>query len=58
MKYEQTELDLRLDWEKDMDENIEILISFAHRVLMDAQGGNLVKNRHEGYGLLSVSPRQ
>lgn len=53
MKYEQTELDLRLDWERDMDENIEILVSFAHRVLMEAQAGNLVKNRHEGYGLLA-----
>ena len=53
MKYEQTELDLRLDWERDMDENIEVLVSFAYRVLMDAQGGNVVKNRHEGYGLLA-----
>lgn len=53
MKYEQTELDLRLDWERDMDENIEILVSFAHRVLMEEQAGNLVKNRHEGYGLLA-----
>lgn len=53
MKYEQQELDLRLDWERDMDENIEVLVSFAHRVLMDAQEGNIVKNRHEGYGLLA-----
>ena len=48
MKYEQTELDLRLDWERDMDENIEVLVSFAYRVLMNAQEGNVVKNRHEG----------
>lgn len=53
MKYEQTELDLRLDWERDMDENIEVLVSFAYRVLMNAQEGNVVKNRHEGYGLLA-----
>jgi hypothetical protein len=53
MKYEQAELDLRLDWERDMDENIEVLVSFAYRVLMNAQEGNMVKNRHEGYGLLA-----
>ena len=53
MKYEQQELDLRLDWERDMDENIEVLVLFAHGVLMKTQEGNIVKNRHEGYGLLA-----
>lgn len=51
--YEQQELDLRLDSERDLDENIEVVVTFAHGILMDQQAGNLVKNRHEGYGLLS-----
>lgn len=51
--YEQQELDLRLDSERDLDENIEVVVTFAHKILMDQQAGNLVKNRHEGYGLLS-----
>lgn len=53
MIYEQQELDLRLDSERDLDENIEVVVSFAHGILMEAQAGNVVKNRHEGYGLLS-----
>lgn len=51
--YKQQELDLRLDSERDLDENIEVVVTFAHGILMDQQAGNLVKNRHEGYGLLS-----
>lgn len=51
--YEQQELDLRLDWERDLDENIETVVAFVHKVLMDTKKDDMVKNRHEGYGLLS-----
>lgn len=51
--YEQQELDLRLDWERDLDENIETVVAFVHKILMDSKKDDMVKNRHEGYGLLS-----
>lgn len=52
MDYEQMELDLRLQPERDLDENIGILLSFAHHQLM-SECGAAVKNRHEGYGILA-----
>ena len=53
MNYTQMELDLRLDAERSLDDNIDTIVTFAYSVLMDSQEGNRVKNRHEGYGLLS-----
>lgn len=49
----QYQLDCRLDSEKDLEENVSIMITFAHRQLESRVGNNFVKNRYEGYGLLS-----
>lgn len=51
-EYEQMEMDLRLQPERDLDENIGILLSFAHRQLID-ECKEIVKNRYEGYGILT-----
>ena len=53
MNYEQMELDLRLQPERDLDENIGVLMSFAHQQLMSEIPDGTVKNRHEGYGILA-----
>lgn len=53
MTYEQQEMDLRLDWERDLDDNVETVITFVYKILMDKNGDNTVKNRREGYGLLA-----
>ena len=47
MNYEQMELDLRLQPERDLDENIGVLMSFAHQQLMSEIPDGTVKNRHE-----------
>ena len=52
-EYYQEELDLRLEPERELDENIGVMVEYAFRQLMDASGGSEVKNRHEGYGLLA-----
>jgi len=49
----QYQLDCRLDVERRLDENISVVIEFAHRQLEHKVGNNFVKNRYEGYGLLS-----
>ena len=51
--YEQMEMDLRLQEERDLDENIGIVIEFAHKQLLTQIGESKVKNRHEGYGILA-----
>ena len=43
----------RLDSERNLEENVSIMITFAHRQLEARVGDNFVKNRYEGYGLLS-----
>ena len=53
MNYEQMELDLRLQPERDLDENIGVLMSFAHQQLMSEIPDKKEKNRHEGYGILA-----
>jgi hypothetical protein len=53
MSYEQMEMDLRLQPERDLDENIGVLMSFAHQQLMSEMPDGAVKNRHEGYGILA-----
>lgn len=53
MDFKQMELDLRLQPERDLDENISILMAFAHHQLVLAEDGFPVKNRHEGYGILA-----
>lgn len=49
----QYQMDCRLDSERDLEENVNIMISFAHKQLEASVGDNIVKNRYEGYGLLS-----
>ena len=49
----QYQMDCRLDSERDLEENVSIMITFAHRQLEARVGDNFVKNRSEGYGLLS-----
>lgn len=49
----QYQLDCRLDSERDLEENVNIMISFAHKQLEAKVGDNFVKNRYEGYGILS-----
>ena len=49
----QYQLDCRLDAERRLDENISVVIEFAHKQLEHKVGNNFVKNRHEGYGLLA-----
>ena len=49
----QYQMDCRLDSERDLEENVIIMITFAHRQLEARVGDNFVKNRYEGYGLLS-----
>ena len=49
----QYQMDCRLDSERDLEENVSIIITFAHRQLEARVGDNFVKNRYEGYGLLS-----
>ena len=53
MSYEQMELDCRLDSERDLEENVIRVIDFAHAQLKASAESDSVKNRHEGYGLLS-----
>lgn len=49
----QYQLDCRLDSERDLEENVSIMITFAHKQLESKVGDNVVKNRYEGYGILS-----
>ena len=49
----QYQLDCRLDSERDLEENVSIMITFAHKQLEAKVGDNFVKNRYEGYGILS-----
>ncbi len=49
----QYQMDCRLDSERDLEENVSIMITFAHRQLEARVGDNFVKNRYDGYGLLS-----
>ncbi len=49
----QYQLDCRLDAERRLDENISVVIEFAHKQLEHKVGNNFVKNRYEGYGLFS-----
>lgn len=55
-EYEQMELDVRLDGERDLKDNVSRIIQFNYsKRKMDAEvSGNLipaVRNKHEGYGI-------
>lgn len=49
----QYQLDCRLDSERNLEENVSVMITFAHKQLEARIGNNFVKNRYEGYGILS-----
>lgn len=51
-RFVQEELDLRLEPERELDENIGVIVEFAFRQAMESAASD-VKNRHEGYGLLA-----
>jgi len=53
MDYEQMEMDLRLDYEKNLKDNIQTVVRFNHEKYMDEAYPSRVNNHHEGYGILS-----
>ena len=48
----QYQLDCRLSSERSLEENTNNMIDFAHDIVK-AQKPGVVKNRHEGYGILA-----
>lgn len=48
----QYQLDCRRSSERSLEENTNIMIDFAHDIVK-AQKPGVVKNRHEGYGILA-----
>lgn len=48
----QYQLDCRLSSERNLEENTNIMIDFAHDIVKSEKPGK-VKNRHEGYGILA-----
>lgn len=48
----QMNLDVRLEPERELEENVNVLLAFAHEQVM-RQAADTVKNRFEGYGLLA-----
>lgn len=48
----QYQLDCRLSSERSLEENTNIMIDFAHDIVK-AQKPGVIKNRHEGYGILA-----
>ena len=51
MDYEQMEIDITLESDRDLKENMQATAKFALRQIMEYQHPTKVKNRHEGYGL-------
>lgn len=51
MEYEQMEIDVTLDGERDLKENVQKVIGFAHRQIMQDGTLKAVSNKHEGYGI-------
>lgn len=48
----QYQLDCRLSSERNLEENTNVMIDFAHDIVKSEKPGK-VKNRHEGYGILA-----
>ena len=51
--YGQFQLDCRLSSERDMEENVNVIVGFAADVRKEEMGEAKVRNRHEGYGFLA-----
>lgn len=49
----QYQLDCRLSGERNLEENVNVMVSFAHDILKESEWHKQVRNRHEGYGLLA-----
>ncbi|MBQ7655641.1 MAG: hypothetical protein IJS41_03940 [Clostridia bacterium] len=49
----QFQLDCRLSSERDMEENVNVIVGFAADIRKEEMGEAKVKNRHEGYGFLA-----
>lgn len=46
-------IDCRLSGERNMDENVNVMIQFATDIRKEEVGEARVRNRHEGYGFLA-----
>lgn len=51
MDYEQMEIDITLESDRDLKENMQATAKFALGQIMKYQHPTKVKNRHEGYGI-------
>lgn len=51
MDYEQMEIDITLESDRDLKENMQATAKFALGQIMEYQHPTEVKNRHEGYGI-------
>lgn len=51
MAYEQMELDVTLESDRDLKENMQAAAKFALNQIKEYQNPSSVKNRHEGYGI-------
>lgn len=51
MDYEQMEIDITLESDRDLKENMQATAKFALGQIMEYQHPTKVKNRHEGYGI-------
>ena len=49
--YEQMEIDITLESDRDLKENMQATAKFALGQIMEYQHPTKVKNRHEGYGI-------
>ena len=49
MDYEQMEIDITLESDRDLKENMQATAKFALGQIMEYQHPTKVKNRHEGY---------
>lgn len=49
----QYQLDCRLSSERNLEENTNVMVSFACDILKEEVGDKRVRNRHEGYGFLA-----
>lgn len=52
MDYEQMEIDITLESDRDLKENMQATAKFALEQIMEYQHPTKVKNRHEGYASL------
>lgn len=51
MAYEQMEMDVTLESDRDLKENMQAAAKFALNQIKEYQNPTNVKNRHEGYGI-------